>query len=144
MSEETITEVLCDQVDYKAQKQLLVAQKQSLSARLSEINTACKVRIPTKQYHKLQSERGQLASSVARIEAEISQVNQRLAETNVVLGSKNEYKKIAVEMVRQLVATRDKYHEISMDATQPSSARRIAFAASQEIRAALKPYFDQP
>jgi chromosome segregation ATPase len=138
----TQTEAKIDQCDFKAEKQRLVAIKLSLSSRLAEINSACKVRLPQNQYATLQRERGELSSSVAKIESEISQINQRLAEANAVLSITTDWKQVQSKMVREIVTIRDKCHETSFDENEPASVRRFAFKVSQELRAAMKPYFD--
>lgn len=51
--------------------------------------------------------------------------------------------KTKVAHYQQLVTIRDRWHDFSMEATNPKPAREAAWKFSQELRTVLKIYFDR-
>jgi hypothetical protein len=121
-------------------KQKLVQEKQAIQAQLAEINARCSVILPTKQFHKIRSQRGQIVKMLTDKEAEISAVKARLTQVSTVLHVKK-HEEFGANEISKLVELRDKTHAFSMDPENHQKARETAWKFSQDLRTILRTYF---
>ena len=141
--EKSIEELELDNGELLILKQRLLAEKQALQGQLSELNAKCSMRLPSSEYHKIQSARGQVVKQLTGKESEIGALNAQRAELQAVMDvRKRQAKKFAPSDVRQLVEIRDRWHAFSMNPDNNKNARDVAWKISQELRAFLKPHFN--
>jgi hypothetical protein len=144
LTEKSIPELEIDDAELRIMKQRLSAEKQALQGQLGELNSKCATRIPTKDFQKIQSARGQLVKQLAAKESEIGALNAERHEVLTVLEfRKHAANKFPPSDVKKLVEMRDRWHSFSMDSKNHQRAREIAWKTSQELRDFLKPYFNE-
>lgn len=116
----SLPELTIDDAEFRIMRQRMTAEKKALEAQLAEINARCSTHLPQKEYHKQQSQRGQLSTVIS--------VRTQRAFT--------------VPQIRQLVEMRDRWHDFSMDAKRHQKERETWWHCSQELRDILKRHFD--
>jgi hypothetical protein len=97
-------------------KQRLSAEKQALQGQLGVLKAKCTIRLSPLEYHKVQTERGQVVNQLSEKEVEIGNLNIQLREVMTVLEvRKRQSGKIPPKEVKELVGIRDRWHDFSMD-----------------------------
>lgn len=138
----SIEELEVDDGELRTMRQRLSAEKQALQGQLGELNARCATRLPTKEYQKIQSARGQIVKQLAEKESELGAINSQRAEVLTVLEvRKRQAGKFVPSDVKKLVEIRDRWHAFSMDSDNHQKAREVAWKISQELRELLKPHF---
>lgn len=142
LTQKSIEELEIDDGELRALRQRLVMEKTALQSQLNEINTQCRVRLPTAKFQQLQSRRGQIARQLMDKEREISDVNARRHELLTVKEVRKEQSShLKVADIKKLIAIRDEWHDFSMDNKNDPVKRRMAWHFSQQLKEFLKPYF---
>lgn len=139
--EKSLPELTIDDGEFLIMRERLIQEKNALQGQLAEINAQCSHHLPQREYHKLQSWRGQIVRQLLDKDSEISELNARRAELNTVINVRKQ-ESFSPHQVRQLVEMRDRWHGFSMDAKRHQKERETWWHCSQELRELLKHYFD--
>lgn len=140
--EKSICELEIDDGEMLAMKQKFSAEKQALQGQLGELNAKCAIRLPQKEYQRIQTARSQIVKQLAEKETEIAALNRKRTELQTVMQvRKRQAGKFVPSDVKLLVEIRDRWHGFSMDSTNHQKAREVAYKISQELREFLKPRF---
>lgn len=144
MADKSICELEVDDGELRAMKQRLSAEKHALQGQLAELNSKCATRLPTRDFQRIQSQRGDVVKQLADKEIEIGALNTQRHEVLTVLEvRKRQAGHFAPTDVKKIVEIRDRWHDFSMDSENHQKAREVAWKFSQELREFLKPHFQK-
>ena len=139
-SNELLATLVMDRAELKQVRQSYVSEKLAIVEKLGAINARCKGRLPNAEFHRLQSQRGQLVKDMARVEAKLAEINAGSAAINATIDVRTQ-PALNHSDIKKLVEIRDRWHDYSMNKLNHQKAREVAWKLSQELKDFLRPYF---